>query len=182
MTILVTPRRPSLYNFFIDTIELTVTEIFCLLLFKYHDSIPMSHKTVLNFMMKVLTVCYGCIVLSHWFTSIFFNLMTTWSLSMLESHPSAVCFVLDADFAHWLFLINIILIIMLNACFTAYPSTFLNCDENMLKFIIYLFNIVCLVLFAFEKWTESFCGKILNHQLTTKLKLEVDIVLYKGKG
>ncbi len=171
MVILVTPLRPTIYNVFIDTLEFSITETFCLLLYKYHSSIPMSHKTVLNFLMKVLTVCYGFIVLSHWFTSIFFNLMTTWSLRMLESYPSAVCFILDADFPHWLFLINIILIIMLHACFTAYPSKFLNWNEN-----------VRLVLFALEKWTESFCGKILNSQLTKKLKLEVDIVLYKGKG
>ena len=182
MAILVTPLQPSIYNVFIDTLEFSITETFCLLLYKYHNSIPMSHKTVLNFLMKVLTVCYGFIFLSHWFTSIFFNLMTTWSLGMLESYPSAVCFILDADFPHWLFLINIILIIMLHACFTAYPSTFLNWNENVLKIVIYIFNLVCLVLFALEKWTESFCGKILNSQLTKKLKLEVDIVLYKGKG
>ena len=44
------------------------------ILFRYHDCIPMSHKTILNYLMKVLAFGYGCIYVSYWFTSFLFNI------------------------------------------------------------------------------------------------------------
>ena len=42
--------------------------------FRYHGSIPMSQKTILNYLMKVVAVGYGGIYISLWFTSALFNI------------------------------------------------------------------------------------------------------------
>ena len=100
---------------------------------------------------------------------------------MLQSNPSVTCFILSADLIHLVFFINVVLIIILHAGFTAYPRLFLESDDSNMKIFIYSFNVASMVIFAYEKWTWSFCGKALIHKITNKLSLDIDedkVMLY----
>ena len=181
--LLVTPWKPSLYNLFIDSLELVVTTMSCILIFKYHDSIQMSQKTILNVLMKILAVCYGLIYIIKWLTSFLFNSFPNFGLDLLKAYPSVVCFALSAHLPQWMFLINLVLIIMFHSCFKTYPILFLSWNELFLCLFIYSFNIVCIIIFALEQWTETFCGKILILQIRMKLDLDIDegsVIEYRG--
>ena len=181
--LLVTPWKPSLYNLFIDSLELSVTTMSCIFLFKYHDSIPMSQKTILNFLMKILAVCYEFIYIFTWLTSFLFNTFPGFGLDILEAYPSLVCFTLSANLPQWMFLINLVLIILFHTCFKTFPISFLSWNELYLRLFTYSFNMACIITFALEQWTQTFCGKILILQITMKLNLKIDggsVVVYKG--
>ena len=98
------------------------------------------------------------------------------ALQLLQSYPSLTCFIISADLIHYVFFINLVLIIILHAGFTAYPQLFLESDDSILKIFIFTFNITVMIFFAFEKWTQSFCGKPLIHKISNKLSLDISDV------
>ena len=177
LTILITPWNPSLYNFIVDILEATVTNLICLLLFKYHDSIPLSKKTILNFEMQVIILVYGLLYIFKGITSVFFNILTYTSIWLLESYPSAMCFILPAEMLHWIFLINLVLMMVLHTSFRAFPDKFLSWNENLLKIMITLFNIIFVTMFAIEKWVANwtFCSKVFIYHINNKLNLNVEL-------
>ena len=59
LIILITPWESSLYNVFVNTLEFLVTELICIVLYKYHDSIEESKKTILNYQIQVIALSYG---------------------------------------------------------------------------------------------------------------------------
>ncbi len=167
MVILVFPSlEPGLYNACIDTLEFLVTEIFSFALVMYHNSIPMSHKTILNYLMKKIATAYCGIYLFHWLTSLFFNTFSSGGLLLLQTNPSLTCFILSADIFHFTFLSNVTLIIILHACFTANPRLFLEFNDYYLKILVYGYNFVCLVVIAYGKWTISFCSKSFIYKIS----------------
>ena len=95
------------------------------------------------------------------------------ALYWLHTYPSVTCFALSADIIHLIFLVNLVLIIILHAIFTAYPHLFLEIDDSKLKIFIYVFNISCMIIFASEKWTQSFCGKSLIHKISDRYSFNI---------
>ena len=176
------PLEPSLYNVFIDTIEYGTTQILCFILYKYHDSIPMSHKTMLNFLMKVLAASYGSISIFYWLTYLLFNIFPLDGVKLLHSYPSTICFILSGDIFSVIFFINLFLIIVLHSCFSAHPTLFLDMNEAYLKAFIYSFNIGSSAFLLTTKWSQSFCGKSLIHRVSQKLNLNItedSLVMYQ---
>ena len=166
------PMEPSFYNAFIDTIEAGVTEVLCFTLVKYHDSIPMSNKTILNYLMKIIAITYGGIYLFDWITSLLFNIFPSTGLEFLQMFPSVSCFILSADIFHFTFFLNLILIIILHAGLTASPRFFLDMDDNYLKILVYGYNIIGLVVIFYGKWAASFCARSFIYRISKKLDLD----------
>ena len=185
MLILVTPWKPSVYNVCIDTLEFVVTESACVILFKYHDSIENSKKTVLNFQMQMIAVSFGGIYITNLMRFMPFNLFPAQSLEVLNAFPSQVCFVLQGDILHWMFFINLVLIIVLHSLFRTFPYKFLNWNENDLKKGIIVINFLCLASFGYDIWIRkgAICSQVFIFQLKNKLDLDVyDISVYDGSS
>lgn len=133
----------------------------------------MSHKTILNFLMKILAVSYGLIFMFYWLTSLLFNTFPLDGLQILKSYPSTICFILSGDIFSLIFFVNIFLIIVLHSCFSAHPILFLDLNDSYMKAFIYSFNIGSAAIILTTKWSQSFCGKSLIYRVSQKLNIDI---------
>ena len=188
VTILTTPWRPSLYNVLVDTIEFTVTELVVVILYNYHDSIENSKKTILNFQMQVVLISYGGIYFTNLIKFLPFNLFPIASVELLQSYSSVMCLILEGEWISWLFLINLVILIVLHSIFITFPSYFLELSENILKKIMFSLNIVCLIslvndFLLVDGESLTICSKFYIFQLRNKLNLVINdqVPIHKGK-
>ena len=190
VTILTTPWRPSLYNVLVDTIEFTVTELVVVILYNYHDSIENSKKTILNFQMQVILISYGGIYFTNLIKFLPFNLFPIASVELLQSYSSVMCLILEGKLIRisWLFLINLVILIVLHSIFITFPSYFLELSENILKKIMFSLNIVCLIslvndFLLVDGESLTICSEFYIFQLRNKLNLVINdqVPTHKGK-
>ena len=190
VTILTTPWRPSLYNVLVDTIEFTVTELVVVILYNYHDSIENSKKTILNFQMQVILISYGGIYFTNLIKFLPFNLFPIASVELLQSYSSVMCLILEGKLIRisWLFLINLVILIVLHSIFITFPRYFLELSENILKKIMFSLNIVCLIslvndFLLVDGESLTICSKFYIFHLQNKLNLVINdqVPIHKGK-
>ena len=186
LIILITPWEPSLYNVFVDTLEFLVTELICIVLYKYHDSIEESKKTILNYQIQVIALSYGGIYFSNLIKILPFNLFPSISIQLLQSYPSIICFILQGELIHWTFLVNLVISIVLHSGFRTFPNSFLDFNENSLRKIILIINVICLISSINDLWIKygelvKICSKVSIFQLQNKLSLDVgtNILVHK---
>jgi hypothetical protein len=171
-----TPWTPSLYTFIIDFFSIVVSNTALTLIIKFYNSIPISKKTILHGLMKVLVISYGFLITIKFFTYSTLNLVPQAALSLLYKYPIIICWGHKGFVFDQIFFFNIMLLIILRAFFNCYPNMLFNLCEKMMWFLIVGCNMIYLIQthIKFYQQSKNMCTVRFIEMLKVAMKLEID--------